>query len=199
METNPYKMNTPERNAWFAALTPEQKRVEIAKDVILQMNVGKYTTKGGYFNIKDIEENDFVFNENLFMEVGDTVTDLQQILVKPEVVCQVCGIGAVFASKVLLGDNCLLNREDWQHDFDDLVSTTVKGKTGIVRQLDGIFTSEQLDLIEACFEEDIIHATRVTQDVANASKMYPGENRNTRMISIMQNIIDNNGTFVVNG
>lgn len=200
------KRTAEERNTWFAGLTVEQKRIEIAKDVIVQLEAGKYTTKGGYFSLKG--EN-LMYDQERYKEEFSKITELQTLIDLPEATCQVCGIGAVFASKVRLGDNCKMEHSEHNCDLEDAIDAFVS-RDSLVEQLNGIFDPIQCDLIEAAFEGTTTYAesdvSEMTDDeiddysdkLAYAERMYRhNTDRDDIMRRIMQNIIDNNGTFVV--
>ena len=106
--------------------------------------------------------------------------------------CTVCALGALAIS-------CLTKRTDFT-TLDELSSFRESDRLRSVIHdlLSPYFSSDQLDLIEAAFEERADYARVRTPQVEIASKLYslvdlPEE----RLICIMQNIIDNQGTFVI--
>ncbi|MEM6737431.1 MAG: hypothetical protein AAF620_15325 [Bacteroidota bacterium] len=42
--------NLKERNEWFDSLKPAEKRVEVARDLILSLKAGTFHPYGGYFS-----------------------------------------------------------------------------------------------------------------------------------------------------
>jgi len=179
-----------ERNDWFAKLPPAKKRVQIAKDVIEQLDLKKFVSSPGtYFNLKDVPDSYDYGNHELQKVLNDSGE------------CKVCAKGAIFATKVLNYNNCVINTDD------KFYFGTLELKESILSEnLSDIFSKKQLDLIENAFEcdytnicsdEDDVHLS----DLVRARFMYgyicDDPDSTERMRLIMQNIIDNNGTFVV--
>lgn len=95
--------------------------------------------------------------------------------------CEGCALGAVFA--------CAVERNPRLNELDNI---ELNSRSDMHRHLAGIFSKEQLDAIEDAFEQ---------------TQMYKGEGSGaggfsrssvakTRMRQIMENIVDNDGTFV---
>lgn len=163
-------------NKKFKAMTKPQKRVAIAKDVIAQVKLEKYrTTPGQYFSYMSSDAAD---------SCGG---DAQQYLVGGGS-CDVCALGAIFASTVKVKNTVTLVDADRQDN------------ESIAYYLKGIFDRKQLGLIEAAFEREHRFAETeagCTYEAAEAAVVfglwYPENSK--RMIAIMQNIVKNNGTF----
>lgn len=190
-------------NNYFNSLSPEQKRVAIAKDVIAQLNAKKIIPESGtYFAIEDNPD--------------DYDVSLQKHL--PKTQCSVCALGSLFYShvkfnnKVTYGDYL----KAWTSDL-------------IVEELNNYFDFEQLGMIEYAFEgfdgslsddkPKYYDLNGISSCPVNDSEFayVPKEflnnlkysyqyflhlvNQNERgedfrLYQIMNNIIRNNGTFV---
>jgi hypothetical protein len=109
-------------------MKPENKRVQLAKDVLAQLQIGFLeASQGGYVTIFDSK-----FDEN-------SNTQLDEIL--PEISkCEVCAKGAFFIAGVLRNDRitCYESYNPGSHKIE--------------HYLRGIFSKRMLDQIEAAFE-----------------------------------------------
>lgn len=164
------------RNREFDAMAKAQKRVAIAKDVLAYLRAGKIKTDvPGYLNDVDLRN-------------GEQVRDSLQAT---DQACQACAIGACFVAANLRADDLVVHRE----------ALLLAG--GMRDYLARWFSRGQLYLIEAAFECDAETATdrgvgdrlaRRAEDfgLAHGNRC---KNRTRRMRAIMQNIIDNGGTF----
>ena len=178
-----YKIITP---AEWKELSAEEKRVAIARDVIASLNKHRYNARQGTY-VDEETFNDYPLN-----------TSVQKILeVNNPPECTVCALGGCFLSLIKFNNNVTVE-EILDMDFTS---------AGVMRkQLGEFFSEEQLGLIETAFENDIDYARRVDADDLQAHKAadffeivhdVDGYYDETKlMIAIMQNIIDNNGTFV---
>jgi len=155
-----------ERNRRFAALSPERKRVRIARDVLKQLEDGRHRVALGVYMLLD-------------EETGST--DLQRELEGTS--CTVCALGACFVAAVTRqGGSCAFG-------------STAIGSREIRGALKGFFDADQLDLIEAAFEgghfvwmrADTSSAVNFVSEVRD-----PAE----RLRRIMRNVVDNGGRFV---
>jgi hypothetical protein len=100
--------------------------------------------------------------------------------------CSVCALGALVVS-------CLPTS---QHKYSLKGISQFRGD--IHKVLHPYFSSDQLDLIESAFEQRI-QSNRIDfpyTELKKASSAYPDKSAKERMLAIMQNIVDNNGTFV---
>jgi hypothetical protein len=191
--------NLEERNKWFNSLSRNVQRVEIAKDVIAQLNAGKYTAVNMQY---------FMVSGN----IGDG-SNLQEVVENAN--CSMCAMGAIFASKCRLGNDAVLKKglyKSYYHEVDQV--TKIVNPEEYVGD---IFEEEQLRLMEVAFEgydaaeyffneygeyyENIGESLIECYDYDRAMEFY-GERERTHtsteiMIDIMNNIIDNNGEFVV--
>lgn len=189
------KMSVVQRNEWFKSLSTDKQRVEIAKDVLQQLDTKKYiATKGRYFVPGKKESYNEKWND---FEEGVNSTQyesLQCAIDSPDVACQTCAMGAVFASRVRLGNEINSYRPDSRK---------------VVNALEGIFTREELKLMEVMFEGYEIDPMYTFDDTAALSraleffrdntdtKLDANANVDRRLRLIMQSIIDSKGKFVL--
>jgi len=168
------------RNRAFAKLSPEQKRVTIAKDVLEQLDAGRLTpTQGTYLSPRT----------KVCARSGSQ--QLAELLPRIEK-CNVCGLGALFACAVGRADKITLSEVG---DFfaaneyrdirggDDIRKVDFNVKDYLL----GFFNSNQLRAIEHTFEQ-------WTDGVGVLMRGVPVRRR---MVLIMENIIRNGGTFEV--
>jgi hypothetical protein len=172
------------RNTWFNSLTKEEKRVAIAKDVIEQLDLQKFTAKSGTY---------FSLNLPDYKVVKEGVS-LQKQFDKAET-CKVCAMGAVFASKVRLGN-----------EFEVPYSTCIVSIDDdyIVNSTDSLFSEYEMRLMEFFFEgadinETIYHESEdydsIDEKVREFCDTY--KTADERMRAIMQNIIDSEGAITL--
>jgi hypothetical protein len=172
-----------------------EKRVTLAKDVILQLELQRLIAYSG----------DYICGLNLtFDENGKLIkndVELQSIL--PTQTCRVCAKGAFFIADIMRRDKMKISEA--KHGI---------GNEKIVRRLSDIFTRNQLDLIETAFEKSVIYEenetlmeekvikstgdvdyiyTPLAKKAISFGKKY--KDTTNRMIAIMNNIIKNNGEF----
>lgn len=115
--------------------------------------------------------------------VCDTVRalDLQELLQRADSQCCVCGIGSLIVAAAARYDN---------------MKVELLEKKGVFNALKDYFSREQLQLIEAVYEQSDYDCELMSADRAAAVDMWPDVPAGTsRLRLIMQNIIDNNGTF----
>lgn len=180
----------------FRALSPEEKRVAIARDAIAQIHEGRYRAlRGIYFNLPfDPEYRN--------RELRDVLS------VAPT--CTVCGLGACFASVIRLDDALVVNAAE-QVLYGQVLNYN-KGDGAMGDRLKEFFTEYQLDLIECAFEMDDSNADSLeldhddddgyvegsdqgAADEAIGFGKRHGNNPDERLIAILENIVANDGTF----
>lgn len=186
-------------NAAFDAMTPEQKRVAIARDVLEWLRIGKIVPEPG-----------------TYLTVHNTAGQRVDIGMDPGPInghkCTACALGAIFA--------CATERTDLTIGG---VNRAGNWPDAARAQLGPYFDLDQLKLIESAFEdyggfyldgtprgrEDhqmAYRAVRFGVKVGDAHPCFEGRyvDRSMRrqrspdriLRAIMQNIIDNNGTFI---
>jgi hypothetical protein len=149
----------------FKNLTPNQKRVAVAKDVIAALKARKIYPVHSYGHVT--LERYTTFEPN---------TELRSVLPKAKS-CEACAIGAVFLA-VVGRDDAFKIDSGYCGRETHVVSWS---RDDIVQRLQCLFSHEQLDLMEKVYELDGEEIGR------NASEV--------RMVEIMKNVIRNNGTF----
>lgn len=122
------------RNAAFEKLSPAQKRVVVAKDVLAALNARQLIARSNVYLTIDR------FAPELQASPNYWELDAQSALLKGQVSCNVCAIGSIFVCAVERQDKITLN------DFAG------SKKNGMSEYLGDMFSAEQLDLMEAAFE-----------------------------------------------
>lgn len=133
-------------NAAFEKATPEKKRVMIAKDVILQLDLKRIVPRSTYFDQDDAQDAARYTADTADVEVRDIFRQMPD--------CNVCGIGSCFVAVVERVDD-LTSRK--AHSLGGIANRNVQ-VAYLVRH--GIFTRDHLDIIESCFESDQKHQKR---------------------------------------
>ena len=167
----------------FSKLSNSQKRVEIAKDVLIQLKNKRFKVRQNIYvqlpNYWDIINRDRQANECV---LDGTTT------------CQVCAKGALFMSHVMKTNHATIRQ------------VQNIGNSMVRERLD-IFSTAQLDLIECAFEKRVVHDDSDTLKVYTDGKQFPTPLAKTairfgkkykkkeRLIAIIKNIIKNKGTF----
>lgn len=129
----------------FKEMTKSEKRVAIARDVLLQLRTNKYVPKLGVW----------VSSEEDLIRPGDENKQLQEVLKGK--VCQVCAVGSVFVSAVRLFNR--LKCKDAVERFRLNSNGTIYGVVNEVGfdeaevYLDRFFSDHQIVLMEIAFEK----------------------------------------------
>jgi hypothetical protein len=178
----------------FADMTPKNKRIAIAKDVLTQLAAKKLRAAHG-----------------IYLEVvADGEFTAEEMLRKP---CTVCALGGLFVActnKVpseINSDELGLSTDN----YDGFTETVLNGDSDSMKpRMQAYFTREQLRLIEHAFEKRVIETVDENNDEytelelaeyweknSRAMKFKPKVvSPNNRLKAIMENVIENNGTFV---
>ena len=193
----------------FSQLSPEKKRVAIARDVLEQIRIGRYISNGGSYI------------DALLMKDGKDKWDMSSLDIKSNFGkiknCKVCAMGAC-----LMSITKFENKLDF-YDIGNDIENLNNEKTKILFQ--SIFSPEQLLLIERAFEgksggttvgvnifslseDDFKNKINKCQKFYKKFELKPKKdatikekenrtrlNHQNRMIAIMRNLIKNNGTF----
>ncbi len=157
-----------ENNAKFHALLEMEKRVAIAKEVILQLEQGRFVAGFGYGRVHSGE-----------FPSGDLQEDLHKGLV-----CVGCAKGACIAAKAWLGNDI------------DGTSFHYEPRTLARKVSYEIFGQTCADIIEALYERGFVNPVVLTFDQKKSFYAYDDKLPKTsyrRMKAIYQNIIDNKG------
>lgn len=159
---------TERSNRAFERMSPAQKRVTIAEDVIKSLNTGGLkATHMMYFHVKGM---DGFIQDNFDVGLKELLPDLPP--------CQVCAKGGIFT--------CVVARRN-QVTAGHAEHGDMWNSEDLSEELGGIFTPSQLNLIEVEYESFDIN----TMDLRNRLS-----NPKDRMIVIMENIIRNGGDFI---
>ena len=164
-----------EQNDRFNALPHNKQRVEIAKDVLKWLALGRIKAGAGSYI--------FIRNAKARIDRKENPEGSFQDLVKRDsFTCDVCAKGALFV--------CAVARKD------KVKNNQMRGFNGneLSAKLGGVFSPEQLALIEAEFEGNVID-TDIIYDYTFIPSIDRGLSDRMRLKAIMQNIIKNNGTF----
>jgi hypothetical protein len=156
----------------FDALTFNEQRVAICKDVIARLNAQKLIPNHG----------NFFSNRESVVSYSDLSFSVQESINTNQ--CKACAKGALFCSWV--GNFNNVDREEIERVCEITSSMFV-----IVPELVGIFGPMMLDNIEAAFERSTYHwhyDEHATREYAKAFRSYD-------LKGIMQYIIDNGGEF----
>lgn len=188
-------------NSAFANLGPAGKRVAIAQDVIKSLKANKISAvTGTWIGLDDVSG----FCD---LKAG---TELQKYFNQPKVTCDVCALGACFVSAVKLGNNCKLTKDALDlggFEFYDPKHDGSADDTGMWKILTRYFPYRQMVLIETAFEEGqgaygagngghglrLLGAELHDRAVEFGNQYYCDTER--RLGAIMQNIVDNKGSF----
>lgn len=158
-------------------LSKVNARIAIAKDVLAQLKAKTFRAESGTYCHFIAKNNKLIFRQ------GDVEQkrDMQDILKKRMHHCNVCAKGALFVSMVRKYDAVPVT-----HTLS-LQGRYLSGNF-VTSYLNQYFSKSQLQLIERTFE-----------NIFNGRDYDPpyGPVRDKRvMVSIMQNLVDNKGTFV---
>lgn len=163
----------------FKDMTPEEKRVEIARDVLAQIRMGQFKAGMGYMQVFPVDDNKYT-HEFYGCQLNTAVK-------KGEVRCEGCADGALFMAYVMR----------YNHLNVKTANTDVS-KEYIKSRMRRLFSKDQLDLIETAYERCVIHGDgNISKELARRTISWGTryDNREKRLKAIMRNIIRNNGTF----
>ena len=178
---------------------PEKRadaRIAIAKDVLMTLDAKRLSVvaRSGYVFIERgavVPEYVVESFEALALAVRNPRSRAQ---------CHVCAIGAAALSAVGLYDRADDLNDHWGENADD--GDDYMGfyaDSGLLRGLLGAwFTPNMLSLIECAFEETIFHGAKNSSPVDRKRASLFGKqfsDPELRLRAIMQNIVDNDGTF----
>lgn len=162
------KMRILKTNKSFAAMTPTQRKVECAKEILRLMKVRNLTSGVGFCDLP-----------NQAIACGKSVKGFISKYASPRDPCRVCAIGGLFVGHVMKFNK--LNFDDssrWQFDARDTVHC----------ELAATFTTSELADIEAAFE-----GTSLKQDSWDFYQAF--YDRDDRLKAVALNIINGKGTF----
>lgn len=198
------------RNKLFAAADNAGKRVLIAKDVIAQLKLRRFKAQSGAWvhfgtalHAKWNKAQHITGNLNVLTE-----SVREKFLANKMPSCSCCALGGMFMSCTLLNNRTTIQQLNVaSYDLGDAIeSPETYADDGVFSNgLTTFFSTAQLKLIECAFEgthgyfykplypgQQRAYAASTTAALTWYDK-YPDAKK--RLIAIMRNIIDNNGTF----
>jgi hypothetical protein len=180
------------RNTKFKLASKAQKRVMIAKDVIKQINEKKFwATRGDWATVR--------IDKELSKE-----TQACSVLENKDTECSCCALGAMMLSEIRHMDKITIKDLDLDVYFGETTFRVDHGAKG--DRLGLYFSEDQIRLIEMAFEfgrgnyyplisrpdeqraKDFAFGLGRDYEVADDQENY-------RLVAIMENIIENKGTF----
>ncbi len=177
------KITTEQKNLEFKKLSKPEQRIAIAQDVLDQIKAKRYiATSGRWISFEE--------EKGTYLSQFSPTDSIQGLFEKKELTtCQCCGLGALFMSCINLNNNTTV--ENYNYESDDL-ATAISEET-LSNGLNEIFSYEQLRLIESYFEGA---DGAFLDDKRNAINFYYENCEEERLKLVMENIIENEGTFV---
>lgn len=167
-------------NEKFAAMSKAEKRVQIAKDVLLQIEAKRIKPQAGVY-IQAKVKNTFAFGKEWDDPIINEKEQVQDTL--KNATCDACALGSMFICAVDRHDRLRiknLNTFAVSAYPKDKNAEIELGGSDMYDYLSKFFSSDQLVAIEDAFEGDY-------KDISSDKK---------RLKAIMNNIIKNNGKFV---
>jgi hypothetical protein len=169
-------------NAKFKACTKAEKRVMIAKDVLAQLKSGRINPESGVF----VELGHAIAAKlNQIDEDTRDGIQLQDFLLSVPV-CNTCALGAMFVCTVERANKISLS----ESGFTDFGGAEPEE---LLEYMGRYFSASQLKLIEVAFEHGTGYFGHGPQEAREWSSEYTTDT--DAMRAIMQNIVDNDGTF----
>ncbi len=179
-------------NVAFEKMSPAEKRVQIARDVIAQLNSKRLiattglwldAVNGSLFKDKDIKSNP---------EVKELLSKVKQ--------CQGCALGGMFMCAVERANKLKFSQLQCGKDFDPKyhsIDNEDIHADDTFSYMERFFTKNQLNLIEIAFEQG--SGATSYDEVSNFDEAcdfaYEIDDAGTRMRLIMENIVLNKGVF----
>lgn len=185
---------TAEMNAEFDAADNAGKRVIIAQDVVAALTAKSIVPRHGHYLYLPPTLGEKYDHREFERRVGGRTEESLQEILPTLPPCHVCAKGALFVCTVARRNQVTAGAALEGGSFDAQKLAPLLG---------GLFGRDQLALIEAEFEAEMIDSQGGYQD-DYAPVMFADEDELTaedrtsprdRMIAIMKNIIDNGGTF----
>ncbi len=179
-------MKTNQLNEEFKKATKAQKRVMIAKDVLAQIKAKRYFPESGEW-VKPLWSDD---QKSIDIKLDPNSSIKDAFKSKAINSCQVCALGGLFMSCTNLNNNTTVQDMKTEYYLGEVVQDNDKISNGLNR----IFTQKQLMLIEIYFEGGEGYFKGYSDENLLVT-FFESFNDDERLKMIMQNIIDNNGTF----
>lgn len=175
-----------ESNEAFTNMTKAEKRVEVAKDLIVRLNIDQIKTTANAM---------MRFKINGLLSSEQTKNILNKV---PDTVCEVCAKGGLFMAYI-----GRVNKETVSSAREATSHSNLPSSRGN-KKLAEIFSMRQISAIEFAYEGVQFLKTDGKGRVITFSKeevesfkafRKSHRSRKERLIAIAQNIIDNKGTF----
>lgn len=172
-------MNNKAKKPFFK-MKPAERRVEIAKDVISRIKAGTFVAHHGVYIKNEKLENDEC-SENAVCKTDIFLKDLGK--------CEVCARGALLLSRLIINPHTI-------RKIDLLGEIESYNEYGSSWDEEYDFNRFQLETIETAFEGREL-GDLPWDHVEECIEFCKGvKSPEDRLLMIMQNIIDHNGTFV---
>lgn len=159
-------------NLWFNRLSNRKKAIAIARDSLMQLQLGGFVASQGYYLYGKLPSR----KSTEINSVSEfyTPSGFQGIVRNDEQVCNVCAIGAAFVSLCRLGNK----------HAGDTYGDSMKNALELI--IPNYFE------FEACFENTSLWCADVSPEFRHSLPTDPTK----RLGALMQNIIRNGGKFV---
>lgn len=169
-------------NLIFKSASSAEKRVLVAKDVLKQINSGKYNAQQMCY----VKFSNININEDDPKEIS-----LQNKLLENTTKCKCCAIGGLMLSAIRYTNNVNINKDIFNnkneyHALDYNGSDKDISSKQATNNIKKIFSNKELRKIEDWFEDF----------ESNMGDKWNSLSPKQRLIKIMKNIIDNNGKFL---
>lgn len=177
-----------EKNKEFKKSTKPQQRVLVAQDVLAQIKAKRYLASPGTWASPTYG----VPDENLKGEESAQKLFATQTIKT----CDVCALGGLFMSCTNLNNNTTVEELGQACNLGDILEY---GDLKLSNGLNRIFTKKQLMLIENYFENaEGYYAPDATDAMTDHINLFNEKYPNPQdcLKEIMNNIVENNGTFV---
>lgn len=177
-------------NKAFDAMSPSEKRVAIARDVLEQIKIKRLMPKFGTWLHKKGARN--LFSKDLVkdnIEVKDALAGIKQ--------CSGCAIGGMFMCAVERADKLKVSELEYAKDcaeYSDPIVVEEISEDDSFTYLKRFFSRDQLELIECVFESN--GGSHYDEDAGDFALGVGSPSERMRLI--MENIIVNKGTFKLN-
>jgi hypothetical protein len=190
-------------NTEFEQANPNRKRVMLAEDVLQRIALGQMIpTNYTGVAIFDFYDGNGDIDYDQQCTINDQINDRKRVSIKKTldtgIQCKVCAKGGLFVSYI-----ARVNKMTWASWENDTTHTTAS-----MKKLRQIFSEKQLAMIEGAYEGDVLIDKDVngrkmfTDDEETIISVFRNEYNNDpiqTLHAICENIIENNGTFVLEG
>ncbi len=171
------------QNLAFRKANKARKRVMIAKDVLRQLDA------------KQLDVDMAPYCSIVFPKIK--TTNLQKLLTKTDE-CSVCAIGAVFCSTVLYRNKFEINKHNSAFDDNGKEMYFSSDRESIKDYLIDLFDEEQCKILEYLFEGWCCY-DKLNIPADHLAYKYNLYNKSDRLRFLMNNIIKNKGTLIIEG